>query len=290
MAHAAWVLDTSEDWWLKLDRARVHNRELALILDEFRARNPYTLDPESTANPNRVAYRLRIHEETPRDAAVVLGDALHNLRSSLDALAYGMAVRRLGGELTEKQAKATAFPCAETPTAFSEWMRDRGRGALFGDREQHALRRCQSFWVRELSDSELTDVDLLVEYRDSFLWSWLNRLTVLHNVDKHRHLNLTAFWPDLLYWGSSEGDPTRWVPSGEGVRDGAILGYMVGPNATTELHHEFVLVILDDPAHRPTDPPYHPNDCGAVVEGFAQEAARTFHRVAILLEHPDALV
>jgi hypothetical protein len=47
-------------------------------------------------------------------------------------------------------------------------MRDRGRAALFGNREQHALRTCQSFWVRELSTSDLTDADLLVEYRDSF--------------------------------------------------------------------------------------------------------------------------
>lgn len=221
---------------------------------------------------------------------VVLGDALHNLRSALDALAYGMAVRHLGQELSDTQAKASAFPCTETPTDFRNWIRDRGRGALFGHSEQHALRRCQSFWVRELSMSDLTDADLVVEYRDSFLWSWLNRLTVLHNVDKHRHLNLTAFWPNLLYWGSSEGDTTGWVPSGEGVGDGAILGYMVGANATTELHHELVLVSLDDPAHRPTDHPYYPNDCASVVEGFAQETERTFHRVAVLLEHPDALV
>lgn len=290
MAHAPWVLDTSEDWWRKLDRARHHIRELAGILDVFRARNPYTLEPEPTADPDRIAHRLRFHEEMPRDAAVVLGDALHNLRSALDALAYGMAARHLGQELSDKQSKATAFPCTETPREFCDWMRDRGRGALFGDREQHALRRCQSFWVRELSKSDLTDADLLAEYRDSFLWSWLNRLTVLHNVDKHRHLHLTAFWPDLLYWGSTEGDTTAWIPGGEGVADGAVLGYMVGPNATTELHHEFLLVILDDPAHRPTDHPYYPNDCASVVEGFAQETERTFHQVAILLEHPDALV
>jgi hypothetical protein len=51
VAHAAWVLHTSADWWLKLDLARHHNRELAGILDEFRTRNPYTLEPEPTSNP-----------------------------------------------------------------------------------------------------------------------------------------------------------------------------------------------------------------------------------------------
>jgi hypothetical protein len=87
---------------------------------------------------------------------VVVGDALHNLRSALDALAYGMAVRHLGQELSATQAKASAFPYTETPTDFRNWMHDRGRAAQFGNREQHALPTCHSFWVRELSMSDLT--------------------------------------------------------------------------------------------------------------------------------------
>lgn len=77
MTRAEWVLNTSEDWWLKLDRAHHHRRELAGMLKEFRAGGPYSLEPEPTDGPDRIAYRLRIHREMPREAAVVLGDALH---------------------------------------------------------------------------------------------------------------------------------------------------------------------------------------------------------------------
>ena len=59
------------------------------------------------------------------------------------------------------------LPLHETPTDFRNWIRDRGRAALFGHREQHALRRCQSFWVRELSMSDLTDADLVVEFTET---------------------------------------------------------------------------------------------------------------------------
>jgi hypothetical protein len=287
--HAEWVLDQSADWWLKLDRARVHQQELAAILDEFRATDPYTLEPEATAAPDRIAYRLRVHAEMPRRAALVLGDAVHNIRSALDALAYEMAQKHIGSPLNDPQAKAPTFPCFKTPTEFDDFMRKRGRDLLYGDRERNALRRCQSFWIADTYQA-LASEQQTTEYADSFTWSWLNRLTHLDNIDKHRHLNLAAFWPDLFYWGSDEGDPTGWVPGNEGVTDGAILGHMVGPSATTTLHHEFVLALQDDPAHRPHDPPYSPTDCAVVVRDFASQVALTFNQIAIWLEQPDAFV
>lgn len=287
--HAEWVLDQSSDWWLKLDRGREHQQELAAVLEEFRAGKPYTLEPEDTDRPDRIAYRLRIHAEMPRRASLVLGDAIHNIRSALDALAYEMARRHLGSPLSDAQAKATAFPCLKTPTAFDGFMKERGRDLLYGDAERRAFRRCQPFWVSEMYET-LAAKPNATEYGQSMIWSPLNRLTVIDNVDKHRHLNIGVLWPDLLYWGSDEGDPTGWVPGNEGVTDGAILGYMVGPSATTTLHHQFVLALKDDPAHRPDDPPYNPTDCVAVVRDFAAEVARMFHQVAILLEQPNAFV
>jgi hypothetical protein len=143
--------------------------------------------------------------------------------------------------------------------------------------------------VRELSEGDPTDADLEVEYQDSFLWSWLNASPSCTTSTNTPTLTSRPPGPTSSTGGSSERDTTAWVPSDEGVRDG-VMGFMVWPNATTELHHEFVLVVLNDPAHRSTDHPYYPNDGASVVRGFAQDTERTFHWIAVLLEHPDALV
>jgi hypothetical protein len=92
----------------------------------------------------------------------------------------------------------------------------------------------------------------------------------MHNIDKHRRLNVTAFWPDLLYLRSDEGDDTRFRWSGV-IADGELLCYLVGPTAAEkQLQHEFALVLADDPTHRPFDGPYVPRDCLKLLRGFAE--------------------
>lgn len=50
------------------------------LIDQFRASRPYTLLPEPTSTPGRVAYRLRITRPVPVAVSTTVGDVLHNMR------------------------------------------------------------------------------------------------------------------------------------------------------------------------------------------------------------------
>jgi hypothetical protein len=68
-----------------------------------------------------------------------------------------------------------------------------------------------------------------------------------------------ACWPDLFYWTSNGPTPRAALPGDGTVADGSILLYIEGSDDgyTSELQHEFKLVLTDDPASghggRPVD-------------------------------------
>ncbi|MGD0050780.1 MAG: hypothetical protein ABSD03_03030 [Vulcanimicrobiaceae bacterium] len=74
---------------LKVDRAKKHIDELNAEVRKFADRNPYriVLEPSfNPGNPAMVALTLRIREQLPDHLALIVGDIVHNLRSSLDHL------------------------------------------------------------------------------------------------------------------------------------------------------------------------------------------------------------
>lgn len=98
---------------------------------------------------------------------------------------------------------------------------------------------------------------------DGVAWDELTRLGAVWNIDKHWRLAVTAWWPDIIHWGSN-GESQRNASRGDGtVADGSMLLYIDGSDEGQgdELSYEFNLVLTDDPArgrperrtgHRPT--------------------------------------
>lgn len=80
-------LDPETPWQSKLARAQVHLTSLHEQVDAFKQRDPYSVTREPTETPDRVAYRLHVHEAVPTSISMTLGDLVHNLRSALDSLA-----------------------------------------------------------------------------------------------------------------------------------------------------------------------------------------------------------
>jgi hypothetical protein len=290
-----WMLDPEAAWWAKLRRADEHLIVVADFFHDFQATEPYTLTPEDTDNPDEVAYRLRVHREAPADLMTVVGDVLHNLGSALDSLAFGLAVRSVDRELTEEEEGATQFPICETPDTYGEFFGDgkrpdkwqRMRGDLYGPRARKALRAGQPFYWAEQASS-WTDDERRQHYADNHDWSELRRLRRLNNIDKHRRLPaLLVGWPGLFYFGSDEGDNTRFRWGQMPPENDTILCYLTGPKAKqTRLHHEFALVLSDDPTHRPhEDREYQPQDCMDLLRGFAQEVRVTTGRVLQVYAH-----
>lgn len=120
------------DWGVKLARADAHIEALRALLGQYRATDPYSLIPEATADPDRSAIRLRIHRPPPIEASAIVGDALHNIRSALDAAARAMTIHENRRTLTDDEAGWTGFPVCvgrcrrRTVGMGAPWLTDAG--------------------------------------------------------------------------------------------------------------------------------------------------------------------
>ena len=53
-------MDQESSWWAKANRAKEHIDSLRRQVDAYRASAPYSLTPEPTDKPGRLAYRLSL--------------------------------------------------------------------------------------------------------------------------------------------------------------------------------------------------------------------------------------
>lgn len=91
---------------LKVKRAKQHISELDREITAFRKLRPYRLVVEGDGNPpTRHALVKRIREPMPDSVPLLIGDAIHNLRSALDHVICD-AIRLRGGTIDQN----TQFP------------------------------------------------------------------------------------------------------------------------------------------------------------------------------------
>jgi hypothetical protein len=249
--HPTWD-DPASSWWAKANRAHEHLDSLRAQVDEFRASRPYSLTPEPTDVPERLAYRLKFVQPIPIRISTTVGDILSNLRASLESLAFEVARRTQGGSLTPEQESASSFPIKVSPDEFNDFFRGR-KAALYDDRARRGFREVQPFFYDEMARQ--SGVTLSGSYEERARWHDLFRLDRLWNIDKHRRLAIMAWWPDLIYWGS-DGPSNRHMLRGDGtVADGSILFYIQGRDEGMGDHvsHEFNLALTDDPGFAPRE-------------------------------------
>jgi hypothetical protein len=103
-------MDQGSSWWAKANRAKEHIDSLRRQVDEYRASAPYSLTPEPTEKPDRLAYRLRFSKPVPVTISTTVGDVLHNLRAALESLAFEVARRSQGGTLTPQAGAGINVP------------------------------------------------------------------------------------------------------------------------------------------------------------------------------------
>ena len=90
---------------VKIERAKEHVDNLKSEVDAFLKSNPYVVIPEDEQQTGDRVFRVRIEREIPRRWAAIAGDAIHNLRSAFDHLAWQL-VEAHG----EKAGRSTEFP------------------------------------------------------------------------------------------------------------------------------------------------------------------------------------
>ena len=100
---------------LKIARASEHIASLEAEITAFHRRNPYTIVSEKEADTGDIVQRVRVLEQPPIRLALIAGDAIHNLRATLDLLVHQLVLAN-GSVPTA----ATAFPIRKTAAAFDQ--------------------------------------------------------------------------------------------------------------------------------------------------------------------------
>lgn len=109
--------------WTKIERAKEHSSNLESEIGSFEARDPYMISRETDSQSNEYIFRVHIAEEIPRRWGTVLGDAIHNLRSSLDLLTNEL-VQNNGVPPSER----TGFPIGNNRDGFERQLRQVAKG------------------------------------------------------------------------------------------------------------------------------------------------------------------
>jgi hypothetical protein len=165
----------------KIERAKQHVRDLEIAVQAFRNTNLYGFQIEDDLQTGEKIHRVHIRSQTPDDFSLMIGDAVHNLRSALDHLAWQL-VEANGNP----PGKGTYFPISETLTKYIA-----SKGAK----------------IQGMSAGAESLIDSIKPYLggNDDLW----KLQELDNFDKHRLLLVTAYALSAVM-------PT-WRTTGEGV-------------------------------------------------------------------------
>jgi hypothetical protein len=117
----------------KIARADEHFRTLNREMEAWFTDGPYRLLPEEYDEGRKHFYRLKLPKPIPLDWAVIMGEAIHDLRSALDQCVYW-----LGVDSTRSEVPFSSFPVYNSKSAFYErdskgaWTRRSGMNKIRG--------------------------------------------------------------------------------------------------------------------------------------------------------------
>jgi hypothetical protein len=113
-------MDAFQGPLLKIIRADRHLEELEAVLEEFLRRMPYYRSARLSEHPGHVTGDLFISEPPPIEIAMIVGDTIHNLRTSLDVLANDLI------HIAGHKDKDAAFPFCDTEKDLDLIIKRRG--------------------------------------------------------------------------------------------------------------------------------------------------------------------
>ena len=165
------TVDPLDSAYAKLNRAKAYVEALrASVIAASPNGEPenFTLRSYYDASAQAVITVVDVVPEDPGDWGLLLGDALHNLRCALDHLAWQLAIRKYGGEPTDRKIiRNVQFPIV---TDQSEWPTHRHRKHML-DSDADILWKFQPFHQVGQGPNVMSAV-----------WA----LAVLSNQDKHQ--------------------------------------------------------------------------------------------------------
>ncbi|MDO8749792.1 MAG: hypothetical protein Q7K03_01415 [Dehalococcoidia bacterium] len=116
--------DPTAGFWVKVERAEHHLRDLDQAIQGFLKRKPYSMVKEEDLNTGSYIWRCKVSEQPPIEWSAVIGDIVHNLRSALDLLACELVLLNKG-----KVTEYTSFPIADSRQKFESIIAGKVKGA-----------------------------------------------------------------------------------------------------------------------------------------------------------------
>jgi hypothetical protein len=154
--------DTEKFLNAKLEWAERHIDHLQDAWNTFR-QDAYRVDSEDDPNTGDRTYYLTKAEPVDQDFSLIIGDAVHGLRSALDHLAYH--VMSISPGVTEKMLRNVYFPIGEDP-------------------KEYASKRAR---IKEMRQDAIEEIDRIEPYEGGggkILW----HLHSIDIIDKHKLL------------------------------------------------------------------------------------------------------
>jgi hypothetical protein len=167
---------------LKIERANKHILDLNAAIRVFLDSNPYEILTKRDPNTRQLIYYVASFRETPPAIGMIAGDAINNLRSSLDHLANQLYLVGTGGA---DYRTATSFPIASCRKEF--------KSMLEGKEERRKV-----FGMRSDAVNAICDLEPYQRGKGHDLWT----LRRLNNIDKHRLLIAISSAPRSVHIGS----------------------------------------------------------------------------------------
>lgn len=146
---------------VKVKRAKEHFRSLEIEVRQYLDSKPYSIDVKRHPESRRLIYFVEGVHATPIRLTAILGDVIHNLRSSLDHLAYQL----VWVGTSAQPSSHVYFPIADDKAKYPEQRTRQMKGA---------------------TQAAIAVIDALAPYKGGNDTLW--KLHKLNNVDKHRVL------------------------------------------------------------------------------------------------------
>jgi hypothetical protein len=168
-------MDPDTSWRLKVGRAKEHFAALGTEIKAWAESSPMAIVKEKDAEGRGHTVFAEIVRRPPLNRwSLIAGDCVHNLRSALDSLVYGIAVHETGANPPGDE-KTLQFPITSSLTEFEK----------------------QKYRIKSLSPALQFEIEKTQPYNVPHpeLPPLLSLLNFFDNFDKHRMLNVVAAVP-----------------------------------------------------------------------------------------------
>jgi hypothetical protein len=227
------------DFFRKLVRGRQHIEELRRVISTYQESHPYEM--RNAVARKKQVWRMHITDQPPIETALVLGDALYNLRAGLDYLAGELCTRRSDAGSAYFPFKPIRDRIWELPEANDE------------NEERRSLRKHWRFFERAMPEEVIALLKALeIPQGLPKKGEPINELVLLNslsNKDRHTRLHLVATGLDAsTTYAKAAGADGATLPYGPGedgrvlYEDGAVVPLPPGV-ANVEIHGKVKVVV-----------------------------------------------